>query len=636
MSSWKEFLMTKLPTDTQLIILIDPESLFLDAIPLAQESGYDVHQHLSLMALTRFFEGWKANKPRTILYVGADSKATVSYHIRQAAKELTLTWELLFPNLHKDSLRVLERDYLPVLWAKRLPARPLTTEQSMQHILDVVFTCRLRDLNSLPHFIAYAIRLHYRGLRMPLSYAQAIVRSIDHPDVLAFAPLEPLLTSTNTFMNLLQDEWAHYVHALAKGEAGGRIPFAYEDVRVYMDNLFQEGFLDPVEWHVRETIPAWVKPGLKMQGNEDDSERLMALIDRLQESCPSSAKPFSDWSHFMRTYSETLQQYYAHSREPEVRQRVDIVRKTVRKRFKEWVLSSYSAQQTRAVGTQPYMVNHIPLFMKRYHAESGKKLALVVLDCMSWDAWAIIRDYLNCSMKSLEMTETSVLAQVPSITSVSRQAIFAGTPPKNFAKSIGSTSGEGKLWRIFWETNNPQVAASYSGYFRGANTDELGTLSSELNNDILGLVVGMIDETVHGSAMGIAAAHSGLTVWLNSGWLKSLLNLLIDNDFEVLLTSDHGYVEAIGQGSPSQGALVTKRGERVRIYDSLTFCEQARNQFTESLIWKNGGMPEGYFCLIADDDKAFMPYGELAVVHGGISPEELIVPFVHIRRKQLE
>lgn len=338
----------------------------------------------------------------------------------------------------------------------------------------------------------------------------------------------------------------------------------------------------------------------------------------------------------MRTYSETLQQYYKHARESEVSQAIAVVRKTIRARFKEWVLSSYSSQQTRAVSTQPYMVNHIPLFMKRYNAESGKKLALVVLDCMSWDAWAIIRDHLNYSMKSLEMTETSVLSQVPSITSVSRQAIFAGTPPKNFSKSLGVTSAEGKLWRTFWEGNGPQVDASYSGYFRGANTDELAALSSDLSSDILSVVVGMIDETVHGSAMGIAAAHSGLTVWLNSGWLKSLLSLLIDNDYEVLLTSDHGYIEAIGQGSPSQGALVTKRGERVRIYDSLTFCEQAKNQFTESLIWKNGGMPEGYYCLIAGDDKAFIPYGELAVVHGGISPEELIVPFVHIRRKQHE
>jgi len=635
MTNWKQSLIARLPTEARLVIVNDPESLFLEALPLAEELGYHVYQHSSLFALTRFFEDWKRTKYKAIIHVGPDTRASVPFNVRQAATELPITWELLFTNVHREALRVLERDYLPVLLSKPMPARPLTVEQSIHHVLEAVFSCRPKDINSMPEFMAYLVRLHYRGLRMPALYAEAVASVIDDPELLPLAPLEPLLTSSNTLMTLLQEEWQQYIDALAQGKKGGRIPFSHKDVRVYIDNLFQEGFLEPVEWVVKENIPLWVKPGLKMPREEDDSHLLLGLTDKIHDSLPESDATFSDWNNFMRLYAETLHQFYAHRREPEISQKVNLVRSSIKARFKEWVLSSYSSQQTRAVSTQPYMVNHIPLFMKRQVAERNAKIALVVLDCMGWDAWVMIRDHLNSVMRSLEMTETSVLAQVPSITSISRQAIFAGAPPRNFVKNI-ATSSEAKLWRTFWEHHAPHIRSSYCGVLKGAKAVELDDIAPELNNEVLGLVVGMIDETVHGSPIGIAAVQSVLKVWLETGWLQRLLNLVLDNNYEILLTSDHGYTEAIGQGSPSQGALVTKRGERVRIYDNETFCQQAKHQFPDSIVWKNGGMPEGYYSLIADDDKAFITYNELAVVHGGISPEELLVPFVHIRRRQHE
>jgi hypothetical protein len=44
------------------------------------------------------------------------------------------------------------------------------------------------------------------------------------------------------------------------------------------------------------------------------------------------------------------------------------------------------------------------------------------------------------------------------------------------------------------------------------------------------------------------------------------------------------------------------------------------------------GLPTNFFSLFAGGRSAFMPDGEQAVVHGGISVEELLVPFVKVGR----
>ena len=43
------------------------------------------------------------------------------------------------------------------------------------------------------------------------------------------------------------------------------------------------------------------------------------------------------------------------------------------------------------------------------------------------------------------------------------------------------------------------------------------------------------------------------------------------------------------------------------------------------------GLPAGYMPLFAGGRTAFVPVGEQVVVHGGISVEELLVPFVKVK-----
>ena len=50
-----------------------------------------------------------------------------------------------------------------------------------------------------------------------------------------------------------------------------------------------------------------------------------------------------------------------------------------------------------------------------------------------------------------------------------------------------------------------------------------------------------------------------------------------------------------------------------------------------ALAWNSTGIPDEYFPLLAPAREAFTTGGCRTVAHGGISLEEVVVPFVEIR-----
>ncbi len=84
-------------------------------------------------------------------------------------------------------------------------------------------------------------------------------------------------------------------------------------------------------------------------------------------------------------------------------------------------------------------------------------------------------------------------------------------------------------------------------------------------------------------------------------------------------------------GRPSEGDVPEARGERVRVYRSESLLAKSAAANANSVQLDIAGLPAGYMPLFAGGRTAFVPDGEQVVVHGGISVEELIVPFVKVK-----
>ncbi len=87
------------------------------------------------------------------------------------------------------------------------------------------------------------------------------------------------------------------------------------------------------------------------------------------------------------------------------------------------------------------MLHHVPRFVAREIGDdTTAKATLVVVDGLALDQWAVMRQQLAEQRPGWRFREDAAFAWVPTITSVSRQAIFAGSPPFYFPNSIHTTN----------------------------------------------------------------------------------------------------------------------------------------------------------------------------------------------------
>jgi hypothetical protein len=301
--------------------------------------------------------------------------------------------------------------------------------------------------------------------------------------------------------------------------------------------------------------------------------------------------------------------------------------------FAAWLFKRY-AGLVNLPPVPPVMLHHLPRFLARQMGEDrNAKIALIVVDGLAMDQWLVVRSALATRQPGFRFREQAVFAWIPSLTSVSRQAAFAGKAPIFFPNSIQTTDKESALWTQFWAdyglTPNEVV------YIKGLGDGGLESVSEALCHPkarVAGLVVDKVDKIMHGMEMGTAGMHNQVRQWSQQGYLHNLLNLLLDRGFQVYLTSDHGNIEAEGCGKPSEGAVADLRGVRVRIYPDTSLRSKVKERFPSAVEWAPIGLPDHYLALLAPGRQAFVRERERILCHGGISIEELIVPLVQIEK----
>ena len=170
-------------------------------------------------------------------------------------------------------------------------------------------------------------------------------------------------------------------------------------------------------------------------------------------------------------------------------------------------------------------------------------------------------------------------------------------------------------------------------YAKGGELSEVEELLSRPKLRVIGLVIDKVDRIMHGMEMGAAGMHNQVRQWSREGYLRDLLTLLHRHGYRVYLASDHGNIEAKGVGRPAEGALADQRGQRVRVYSDPKSRAKTKERFPDSVEWEAIGLPEDYFALLARTGPPSSVSVTLWFCHGGITVEEVLVPFVFVDRK---
>lgn len=435
------------------------------------------------------------------------------------------------------------------------------------------------------------------------------------------------------------------------------IPFDDGDIRIYLDNLFLERLLQPVPCEGSKVLSeSWVRVGVRIDPIKDRLRRLGRLIENLRASMPAQDARYTEWLHFAKGWAESIVliheriysggaggvketpdvEDFADARDPRISDMARKIRELqsqIDAEFTAWLLKRYAGLSSLP-SVPPVMLHHIPRYLTRYLGDSRQnKVALVILDGLSLDQWIVIRDTLMPRQPRFRFRENALFAWIPTVTSVSRQAIFAGRPPVLFPDSVHTTDKEPVLWTQFWTDQGfGQNEVAYAKVLGDGDLESTEELISDPRTRVVGLVVDKVDRITHGMQLGTAGMHNQVRQWAREPYLADLMGLLLNRGFIIFLTSDHGNIEAEGLGSPAEGAVADQRGERVRIYSDVLLREKIRSRFPDALPWPSFGLPEDYLPLIAPARRAFVRQGEHTVSHGGISIEEVIVPFIQIER----
>jgi hypothetical protein len=303
--------------------------------------------------------------------------------------------------------------------------------------------------------------------------------------------------------------------------------------------------------------------------------------------------------------------------------------------FSQWMMNRYGPLHNIPHYQQPVMVHQIPRFLAVERTRKKlAKIALLVLDGLAFDQWLLLRKHLEGCDPGWRFQASTAFAWVPTLTSVTRQSIFAGEPPLYFPDSLKTTSKEPKHWHRFWEDQGIQrLGVELVTNLAGPADPRLDTALANPRLSILGIVWNKVDDIMHGIQTQTAGMHNQVRLWASQGHLQQLLFRLQQEGFAIYLTADHGNVTATGVGNPREGVLVETRGKRARVYDRPEFREEVKAKFPDSIRWPNHGLPPARHVLLAGNLKAFTDDGDEIVAHGGIALEEVMVPFVTITRE---
>ncbi|MCR5066192.1 MAG: PglZ domain-containing protein [Bacteroidales bacterium] len=285
--------------------------------------------------------------------------------------------------------------------------------------------------------------------------------------------------------------------------------------------------------------------------------------------------------------------------------------------FQNWLDSNYVALQNSNPMLRPACVNSVlPHLANKYG--SNDKVALVVVDGLAFWQWRILA---RCLQKGhFAINEDYTTAWLPTITMLSRQAIFRGDRPQVDYKQ--SPEAERRLWGDFWHN----VGISSYGLQYLYDNEEFA-----INEGVcrLAYVTVEMDHKMHASR-----DMRDLAV-LTDVWAPRFceqLKVLKDMGFTIYLTSDHGSTSAIGQRPLTQVEKVFlykdgSRGKRHLIYNSDHVDEQRKLYVSASEYMK---------LLSRDNWLAIRDFGAFErsrvslITHGGSSFTEVVVPFVQL------
>lgn len=630
-----------------LTLVRDPDGLLADEAVLATLAarGFRIVCESDPIALRYQIESarpWSPNRP---LIVRTDGRLSdLPYDLWQAGHHVELGLHAFFPRLDYPTVRQLGPEARARLSATPHPAHTLGPVRTAEHLLCHAYGAANSTLRSPAALLTWLADYHALREPMPKPLATRLSAHLRSEGVFADWDLPVLLASPDALQSFLATEWSAFLanpRSAPLGEtlAVYAIDFGHDAaMQDAVSRLVRSGALAPIDVDESWTLPLWARPAVRVHGADDAVERFETIAAALDDALRGDLRstPWPGWVDVAKAWAaiQTIHDTPSILLSADQRTSYDRLQHAIDTQFAAWLPSHYSALATLALPT-PHHVLHVPGFIAyEWRTRPVDRIALLVMDGMALRDWTSIAPVWKRRHPDWSVREDALLAEAPTITAISRQALVSGSRPAHFAESLTTNRFEPKQWASFWGLQDPPLPESACAYARLSGPK--GEVSFGTRERAICIIASDIDDIVHGATLGAVDVQASLHLWLGveSHAVEREIARLLAQGFRVYVASDHGHVEAIGAGVPSEGVIAETRGKRARVYRDRAVAERAHARFPETDIWSDDGLlPNNVYALIPRGRTAFAIAGERVVTHGGTTLDEMIVPFITIENR---
>jgi CheY-like chemotaxis protein len=295
------------------------------------------------------------------------------------------------------------------------------------------------------------------------------------------------------------------------------------------------------------------------------------------------------------------------------------------------------------------------------HEVEKDKVTFLVIDNLRYDQWEILKPAIA---KYFTIEEEDVVFSIlPTATHYARNALFAGLMPSEIQKlhpklwlSEEDEGGKNNFEKELLEANLKRLGKHYKWSYHKITNYEAGKkLADQYNqykdNDLNVIVYNFVDMLSHARtdmkvikelADDEAAYRSLTSSWFEHSPLQDILKKVADQGGRLVITTDHGTVR-VNNPIKIVGEKATNTNLRYKVGRNLSYKEKdvfsVRNPQDICLPKDNISSEfvftkESDFFVYPNNYNHFVQHYNDTFQHGGISLDEILIPFVVLQSKK--
>ena len=294
---------------------------------------------------------------------------------------------------------------------------------------------------------------------------------------------------------------------------------------------------------------------------------------------------------------------------------VDIDTSELNHIFCAYVLKHFGKLSSQIHPESPVLVSGV----MDYIHENSEKAVIIVMDGMSEFDWAVLKR----SFCGIHYSQSAAFAMIPSTTSISRQCLLSGKYPVQLLEPWKQSEEKTEFYHC---AGNYGYKDSQIGYGRGYETDFGPAVKCGA------VIINDVDDMVHGQLQGRLGMLNDMNVLANQHKLAETVKRLLSEGFDVYISADHGNTPCTGMGKLMKTGVETQTKSR-RMVVLKDFADEASllTKYPDLIKYPGYYLDKQYKYLICGVGDSFDAKGEEVMSHGGITMDEVIVPFIKIK-----